>query len=107
MVLSRGVPHCSCRGIIKPDIVFFGEDVKHYHEAMGLAQTADLFLVVGTSCVVYPAASLPQFVPGKIITVNHSKIDLNLYNIILEVENDIDVFFKALMEAFRGRTLHS
>jgi len=101
MVLQHVIPHCSCRGIIKPDIVFFGEDVKYYHQALELAQGAQLFFVIGTSCVVYPAASLPQFVPGKIIIVNHSKIDLNMYNIALEVESDIDVFFNELMDALK------
>jgi len=99
MVLQRVIPHCSCRGTIKPDIVFFGEDVRHYHKALELAQSAELFLVLGTSCVVYPAASLPQFVPGKIVVVNHSKVDLNMYNVVLEVESDLDVFFNALMDA--------
>ncbi len=103
MVLQHVIPHCSCRGIIKPDIVFFGEDVKYYHRALELAQNADLFFVVGTSCVVYPAASLPQFVPGKIVIVNNTKIDLDVYNIALEVEGDIDVFFNQLMGALKGK----
>jgi len=101
MVLQRVIPHCSCRGIIKPDIVFFGEDVKYYPQSLELSQSADLFFVLGTSCVVYPAASLPQFVPGKIVVVNHSKIDLNMYNIVLEVESDIDVFFNKLMDVLQ------
>src|SRR5271155_3497436 len=100
MVLQHVIPHCSCRGIIKPDIVFFGEDVKYYHQSLELAQKAELFFVIGTSCVVYPAASLPQFVTGKIVIVNNSKINLNVYNIALEVEGDIDVFFNGLMNAF-------
>src|SRR5205814_677361 len=99
MILQKGIPHCSCRGIIKPDIVFFGEDVKYYHQSLELAQGADLFLVIGTSCVVYHAASLPQFVPGKIVTINHSKIGLNMYNIALEIQSDIDLFFDKLMKA--------
>jgi len=101
MVLQRVIPHCSCRGIIKPDIVFFGEDVKFYHKALELAQSADLFFVIGTSCVVYPAASLPQFVPGKIVIVNDSKVELNMYNIALTVESDIDAFFNKLMPALK------
>jgi len=103
MVLQHVIPHCSCRGIIKPDIVFFGEDVKYYHKALELAQAADLFFVIGTSCVVYPAASLPQMVPGKIVVVNHSKINLNMYNVVLEIQSDIDKFFDELMGAFRGK----
>ena len=101
MVLQHVIPHCSCRGIIKPDIVFFGEDVKYYHQSLELAQNADLFFVIGTSCVVYPAASLPQFVPGSIVIVNNSKINLDLGNIALEIESDIDVFFTGLMEALK------
>jgi NAD-dependent deacetylase len=103
MVLQRSIPHCSCRGIIKPDIVFFGEDVKYYQQSLELAQQADLFFVIGTSCVVYPAASLPQFVPGKIVIVNHSKIKLDVYNVALEIESDLDVFFKGLMEGLKGK----
>ncbi|MDE2027466.1 MAG: Sir2 family NAD-dependent protein deacetylase [Candidatus Omnitrophica bacterium] len=102
MILRQGIiPHCSCRGVIKPDIVFFGEDVKYYHESLELAQNADLFLVIGTSCAVYPAASLPQFVPGKVAIINNTKVGLNVYNIAVEVESDIDTFFKALMEAVK------
>jgi NAD-dependent deacetylase len=103
MVLQHVIPHCSCRGIIKPDIVFFGEDVKYYHKVLELSQSADLFFVIGTSCTVYPAASLPQFVPGKIIIVNNAKINLNRYNIAIEFEGDIDVFFNGLMEALKGK----
>jgi len=98
MVLQHVIPHCSCRGIIKPDIVFFGEDVKYYHQSLELAQSADLFFVIGTSCVVYPAASLPQFVPGKIVIINNSKVELNMYNVALEIESDMDVFFNKLMD---------
>jgi len=101
MVLQHVIPHCSCRGIIKPDIVFFGEDVKYYHQSLELAQNADLFFVIGTSCVVYPAASLPQFVPGKIVIVNNSKVDLKVSNVALEIESDMDVFFNDLMDALR------
>lgn len=101
MVLQHVIPHCTCRGVIKPDIVFFGEDVKYYHRSLELAQNADLFFVIGTSCVVYPAASLPQFVPGKIVIINNSKIELKMYNIALEVESDIDVFFNGLMGALK------
>src|SRR6202789_3704547 len=36
MVLQHVIPHCSCRGIIKPDIVFFGEDVNYSHKPLSL-----------------------------------------------------------------------
>jgi NAD-dependent histone deacetylase SIR2 len=60
------VPHCTvpqCNGLVKPDIVFFGEALpeaffknRHMFPAM-----ADLVIVMGTSLSVHPFASLPQF----------------------------------------------
>jgi NAD-dependent deacetylase len=51
--------------LMRPHIVFFQEAVPNIEPAIELAQTADIFLVVGTSLVVYPAASLIRYVrPG-------------------------------------------
>ncbi len=57
-----GVPRCtSCSGLIRPDVVWFGEMLPQdaYDEAEAASRRCDLFLSVGTSAVVYPAASLP------------------------------------------------
>ena len=45
---------------VRPHIVFFGEAVPNFEPAMSLVQQADIFVVIGTSLVVYPAASLIQ-----------------------------------------------
>jgi NAD-dependent deacetylase len=86
------IPQCNCGSVIKPDIVFFGEDVKYYAEAARLAQESDLFLVIGSSCVVFPAAMIPTLAPGKIIIINKGQVHLNLYNIALDVQEDADQF---------------
>ena len=54
-------PHCDCGGLMKPDIVFFGEMIPPYAQAesTSLAQRAGVVIVVGTSATVYPAAGLP------------------------------------------------
>ena len=55
-------PKCSsCRGLIKTNVVMFGERMpeRKTAEAFAKAEAADLFLTVGTSLVVQPAASLP------------------------------------------------
>jgi NAD-dependent deacetylase len=49
---------------LRPHIVWFGEGVPAIEEAATLAFDADIFIVVGTSLQVYPAASLIQFVPN-------------------------------------------
>lgn len=50
---------------VRPDIVFFQEAVPNMEQAIDLTREADVFVVIGTSLVVYPAASLLHYVrPG-------------------------------------------
>ncbi|MBL7190495.1 NAD-dependent deacylase [bacterium] len=55
------VPKCSCGGMIRPDVVWFGEMLPGsiLESAFKAAETCDFFLSLGTSAVVYPAAMLP------------------------------------------------
>ena len=48
---------------VRPHIVFFEEAVPNFERACMLAQKADIFVVIGTSLVVYPAASLLHYAP--------------------------------------------
>lgn len=48
---------------VRPHIVFFEEAVPNFDRACMLAQKADIFVVIGTSLVVYPAASLLHYAP--------------------------------------------
>lgn len=48
---------------VRPHIVFFQEAVPNFDRACLLAQQADVFVVIGTSLVVYPAASLLHYAP--------------------------------------------
>lgn len=54
--------YCSCGGLIKPDIVFFGEEIPPAanRAAFDLAEACDLMLVIGTSAAVMPANYLPH-----------------------------------------------
>jgi NAD-dependent deacetylase len=51
---------------LRPDIVWFGEAVPAIEEAAQIASTADIFVVIGTSMVVYPAAGLIDYVPRHV-----------------------------------------
>ena len=53
---------CEKDSQLRPNIVWFGEMVPKMEEAANIAQRADIFLVVGTSMVVYPAAGLIEYV---------------------------------------------
>lgn len=54
-------PRCGCGSVLRPDVVWFGEALPAdaLERAMRAAETCDLFLVVGTSALVQPAAWLP------------------------------------------------
>lgn len=69
---------------LRPHIVWFGEMVTEMEKAIAVAETADVFLVVGTSMQVYPAAGLIEYVP------KHCKvfvIDPDLENRFTQKEN--------------------
>lgn len=67
-------PHCG-RKSVRPDVVWFGETLPmdNLKRAAALAAAADVILVIGTSGMVHPAASLPQYTRqggGVLIEVN-------------------------------------
>ncbi len=59
--LSEIPPRCECRSLLRPNIVWFGESLQAavLEQAWTASEQADLFLVVGTSALVHPAATLP------------------------------------------------
>jgi NAD-dependent deacetylase len=60
--LEPGVPRCACGGTMRPDVVWFGEALPEeaLDQASTWAEECELFLSVGTSAVVQPAAGLPM-----------------------------------------------
>ncbi|MPN64474.1 NAD-dependent protein deacetylase [bioreactor metagenome] len=70
------VPYCpDCGGVIKPDVVFFGEELDgdQLDRAFHDFEATDLLLLLGTSLTVPPAANLPmatQWSGGAIVIVN-------------------------------------
>jgi len=68
-------PRCRCGGILKPDCIFFGEEIPQaaLFESRREIETADVLLVIGSTGEIYPAASLPHQASGngaRIIEVN-------------------------------------
>ncbi|KAF7792609.1 hypothetical protein EIP86_003705 [Pleurotus ostreatoroseus] len=64
--ILRGEVACcdECGGLVKPDIVFFGESLpERFHKTIGLLRNADLLIIMGTSLKVHPFATLTQLVP--------------------------------------------
>lgn len=55
------IPYCECGGLIRPDVVWFGENLpeEEIDKSVEAATTADVYFSIGTSGNVYPAAGLP------------------------------------------------
>lgn len=55
---THGIAQCPCGGLIKPDVVLFGEDLRDFGRAWEETARADLLFVLGTSLTVWPVAGL-------------------------------------------------
>lgn len=79
-----GVPKCACGGVIKPDVVLYGEslDSDVLNQAVRNIKDADMMIVGGTSLNVYPAAGLVNYYDrskGKLILLNKSQTPYDSY----------------------------
>ena len=73
---EQGVPRCSCGGVIKPDVVLYGEmlDDACIRGAIRAISEADVLIIGGTSLVVYPAAGFVHYFRGdKLVILNRSE----------------------------------
>ena len=60
------VPHCThCNHALKPNVVLFGENVRHMDDVFSLLHRCDVLMVIGTSAQVYPAAAIPEQVKAS------------------------------------------
>ena len=100
---SKGIPKCSCGGLIKPDVVLYEEGLDNdtVEEAIKEISTCDLLIIGGTSLNVYPAASFIRYFKGKhMVLINRdattydSMCDLVIHDSLGDVFNKIneDIF---------------
>lgn len=82
---------CECGGLIKPDIVLYDENVPLFSEAINRVSSCDCLLVLGTSLVVYPVASLIEYIPkhSKIIIINYTDTPYTNSNKVISVKDEI------------------
>ena len=95
------IPYCKCGGVYKPDITFFGESLPEeaFAASQSLAIKSDVFLVLGTSLTVFPAAGLPRLTlqaGGKVFIVNAQPTSLDEY--AAGVYRDLAEFAEAVLE---------
>lgn len=100
-IYNKQIPTCSCGGIIKPDVVLYEEalDENKIVSAIKKIQSADMVIVIGTSLVVYPAASFINYYTGdKLVIINKDKtsgdkladlvINDDIINVIKELQDE-------------------
>lgn len=88
------IPHCSvCGGLIKPNIVMFGEELvpEVLDQASDWIQNCDLLLVIGSTLLVQPAASLPWLAKEAGAKV----VILNMSDTPMDGAADLKIFGKA------------
>ena len=97
---ADGVPRCTCGGVVKPDVVLYGEmlDDAVVQGAIASIAKADMLIVGGTSLAVYPAAGLIGYYQGdRLALVNKSetpydsRADLVLHCALADVFGDLSV----------------
>lgn len=79
---NDGIPKCTCGGLIRPDVVWFGEFLPEdqFEGGEKAAMNADVFFIVGTSAVVYPAAGLVQTAKRNgalLVEINLTKTEIS------------------------------
>lgn len=86
--------------LLRPFIVFFGEAVPNMTQAMMAASDADVFLIIGTSLNVYPAAGLVQYVkPGTpIYIIDPNPVGISSYLQVTHIQKGASEGMKELME---------
>ena len=97
---DEDVPHCTCGGIIKPDVILYEEALneKDIENAIRAIEDADTLVILGTSLSVYPAAGFIRFFKGnKLILINKSETSADNYADIV-IHDDINKVFSALSE---------
>ena len=94
----EGIPHCECGGVIKPDVVLYEEplDEKTVRGAVNAISAADTMVIIGTSLVVYPAASYVRYFGGdNLVILNKTATDydrlanLTIYDDIVHIVEQV------------------
>jgi NAD-dependent deacetylase len=95
---------CEKGSQLRPHIVWFGEAVPEMENATKLSETADIFITIGTSLNVYPAANLiseaPKLIPKYLIDPSDFNLDhlKNITHLKTTATNGMKILFEKLIE---------
>lgn len=90
---------------LRPHIVWFGEAVPEIENAMRLCETADIFVIIGTSMQVYPAAGLINYVPSgvPVYLIDPNDVGGVYYQDVVHIKKGAGEGMKELMEILSSK----
>lgn len=91
------IPYCTCGGVIRPDVVMFGEglDQNILYKSVEAIRNADMLLVIGTSLTVHPAAGLLNYYnKNKMVIINKQETPYDGFADLVINEDLSEVFRK-------------
>jgi len=102
------LPYCKCGGLLRPDVVWFGEAIPQdvWQKSMRFLSSADVAIICGTSGVVWPAAAIPEIAGNYGVKT----IEINLESTPVTPGVDISILSpagKSLPEIVRLLLRHS
>lgn len=95
---------CELGSQLRPHVVWFGEAVPEIETAAAICATADLFMLVGTSLAVYPAAGLIDFVPVQTpkYIIDPKIPSVGQYQNVIQIEKSATAGLKEVANLLRG-----
>lgn len=102
---------CECGGLIRPDVVWFGEMLPEdqYEGAVNAAKSCDVFFSVGTSAVVYPAAYIPIYAKQSgafLVEINPNPTDLShIADVVLQGKSG--EILPLILDEFKKRRINN
>ena len=94
---TEPVPHCSCGGMLRPDVTLYEEGLPHeaWENSINALAKADVFIIGGTSLTVYPANTLTNYFRGKhLIIINRDETAQDRYAELVFHEGLGEIFSK-------------
>ena len=91
---------CELGSQLRPHVVWFGEAVPMIETAAAICEQADIFMVIGTSLVVYPAAGLIDFVPKDVpkYIIDPKSPSVSYYKNIIAIEKSATAGLKEVYD---------
>lgn len=104
---SQDIPKCECRGLIRPDVVLYGENLPNneVNDAIKAISDADMLIIAGTSLQVWPACSFVSYFSGEhLVVINKDDLNIQLdENTDLKFQNSLGHVFERVDEYLNAK----